>query len=240
MITRIIQFFKDVVQYGMARRFLDAVNRQCDNRMSERGMIAQAFEFTRINHVEGDYFEFGLWRGKTFCYAHAMKHRYKLDHLTLLGFDSFQGLPPITERTDNVWHDGEFACAEEEFRSILRRHNFDEGEYLLIPGFYEHSLNDDLHARIQGKKAAVVYIDCDLYESTACVLDWVHRYLQNGSIVCFDDFYTYRGDPNKGEQRALQEFLHTHSEYTFIPYFSYSPVGCSFIVQRCAQSVLSS
>src|SRR6267142_3696703 len=78
----------------VAIRLIEGVDLHSDNRLRERGMLAQAFEFKTINNVPGDYFEFGLWRGKTFLHAHEMKQRYRCDKMRLWGFDSFQGLPP--------------------------------------------------------------------------------------------------------------------------------------------------
>ena len=198
--------------------------------MTERGMLAQAFEFKHINEVDGDYFEFGLWRGKTFRYAHSLKRRHKMSKMMLWGFDSFEGLPSITEQEDNIWQKGAFACGESELRKILASHGFKPSEYVLIPGYYEKSLNKELHHRVADRRAAIVYIDCDLYESTVSVLGFVHRYFVNGTIICFDDWYTYKGAPDKGEQRALKEFEASHGELEFMPYLDYGPVGKSFII----------
>jgi hypothetical protein len=103
-----------------------------DNRLTARGMLAQAFEFKKFNFVSGDYFEFGLWRGATFRIAHQMKHRFGQTEMLLWGFDSFQGLPPSAERRDNIFHEGEFACGESELRRILRRSGF-QATIRLVP-----------------------------------------------------------------------------------------------------------
>ena len=173
--------------------------------MTELGIIAQAFEFAKINQVKGDYFEFGIWRGKTFSYAHKMRRRYGLPGVMLRGFDSFEGLPAHEDTTDNIWHKGQFAATEAEVRRLLRKNGIGEREYTLVPGFYSESLNEALDAQPMGVSAAIVYIDCDLYESTARVLAFIKKYLVNGSVVCFDDYYNNRGAPDQGEQRGLQE-----------------------------------
>jgi hypothetical protein len=215
----------------MSARLTDLLDSRSENRMRERGMIAEAFEFQAINGVKGDYLEFGLWQGKTFCYAHRMKHRHQRSDMLLWGFDSFQGLPRIDDNRDNVWSPGQFACTEPELRRILRRNGLAEDEYRLIAGYYNESLDGRVHSQLDGRTAAIVYVDCDLYESTVPVLNFVARYLDNGSVVCFDDFYCYKGAPNQGEQRALTEFLSAHPAYEFIPWFDYCPVGKSFIVR---------
>lgn len=223
---------KRIVDSRFAIQLLQMFDHRSENRMSELGMISQAFEFKKINGVQGDYFEFGLWRGKTFRYAYRMKKFYGQKNMLLWGFDSFKGLPTITDKRDNVWKQGEFACSEHELRHTLIKSGFKEHEYRLISGYYEESLTDELHQQLSDIKAAIIYIDCDLYESTKEVLKFIHRYLVNGSIICFDDYYNYKGAPDQGEQRAIKEFTDQQSEISLIPYFNFSPLGKSFIVRR--------
>ena len=81
-------------------------------------------------------------------------------------------------------------------------------------------------------KAALVHIDSDLYESAKCVLELIAPILSDGALVCFDDWFMYRGDPKQGEARALAEFLEAHSEWQAIQYQSYSVFCNSFILRR--------
>jgi len=225
---------------GLGRRLLDAptssqlvrfLDIRSENRMRELGMIATAFEFQAIDGIRGDYLEFGLYRGRTFCHAYRMKRRYGRRDMLLWGFDSFQGLPQIEDHRDNVWSSDQFSCSEAELRRILRRDGLTNQEYRLVSGYYEESLDSRAHEKLDGRTAAIVYVDCDLYESTRVVLNFVARYLGNGTVVCFDDYYCYKGAPDQVEQRALAEFLAAMPEYQFIPWFDYCPVGKSFIIR---------
>lgn len=222
---------RNFLSWGWVLRSLEAIDAFSENRFAKRGMISQAFAFAGVNCVAGDYFEFGLLRGETFLIAHRMRRRYQLDQMKLFGFDSFEGLPEIDDPRDNVWSKGQYACSEDELRQILRRGGMRPNGYELVKGYYDRSLNDGLHERLAGRQAAVVYIDCDLYSSTKLVLSFLSPYLVNGSIVCFDDYYCYKGGPNQGEQKALSEFLRNNSKFTFIPWMNYFPLGKSFIVR---------
>jgi hypothetical protein len=203
---------------------MEVLDHPSDNRMTELEMLSQAFEFIKINEVCGDYLEFGLWRGKTLGYAYRMKHRYRRHDMKLWSFDSFQGLSDTGVHSDNIWYEGQFACSRPEFESILKSRGIRSCEYE-FEGFYSESLNEAAHRRLAGRKAAIVYIDCDLHDSTVEVLDFIQPYLVNGSIVCFDDFYNYRADPEQGEQKALSDFLQKESDICFIPYMAYAPLG---------------
>ncbi len=214
-----------------ARYLLNRTDEISNNVMGKRGMLYRAFLYAQINHVSGDYFEFGVYRGQSFLMAHRMKRRFRMDQMKLWAFDSFAGLPEIDDAYDSTWSRGEYACSLDEFRRILARGGVRTNEYEVVAGYYDRSLNEDLHGKLAGHRASVVYVDCDLYSSTVAVLNFVKRYLDNGTIVCFDDFYHYRANPHQGEQRALSEFLHHNTMFTFIPWTDYSPVGKSFIVR---------
>src|ERR1051325_7239513 len=212
-------------------RILQVIDRRQENRMSEFGMLAQAFEFAKTNHVSGDYFEFGLWRGKTFGWARLMARRYRLKGVCFRGFDSFQGLPAPTETKHNIWNPGQFSCGRGEFEQLLKKKGFGAGEYELTEGFYDQTLTPQLSNQLQarGVKASVVYIDCDLYESTRQALWFMRPFLQDGTILCFDDFFAYRGRSDMGEQRALAEFQQAFPELQMRPYVHYGSLGMSFV-----------
>jgi hypothetical protein len=199
------------------------------NRLGRRGMLDQAFEFACVNRVPGDYFEFGVWRANTFRFAHRLKRKMG-PKMKMWAFDSFEGLPPIDDDKFNAFTRGEYSCSETEFRAILRRNGVRQGEYEVVPGDYQDSLNEALHRRMSGTQAAIVWFDCDLYISTKPARDFLSRYLVEGTVVCFDDYYFYRGSPEQGEQRAIREFLTEHPEIHFTPYLDFAPTGKSFLI----------
>ena len=222
---------KSLVDSSVFLRVVEVIDHRSENRISEFGMLAQAFEFVKINGLDGDYFEFGLWRGKTFCCARNMARRYRVEGITFRGFDSFEGLPTTTETRYSIWSKGQFACTRDELERILQRKGFTKRQYQLVDGFYEKSLTPQLTSSLLsiGVKAAIVYIDCDLYESTRLVLDFINPFLQDGTVICFDDFFAFRGRPDMGEQRALREFLVANPQVILNPYLVYGSLGMSFI-----------
>jgi O-methyltransferase len=212
-------------------RFAEALERRQENRVSEFGMLAQAFEFVKTNGIEGDYFEFGLWRGKTFAWARLMARRYRVGGVVFRGFDSFCGLPEPKEQRYNIWNKGQFACNRHDFERLLAKKGFLSSEYALTEGFYDKSLTPSLSAELMslGVKAAVIYIDCDLYESTRDVLLFMRPFLQDGTVLCFDDYFAFRGRTDMGEQRALREFQAVNADVILTPYVVFGSLGHSFL-----------
>jgi len=123
-----------------------------------------------------------------------------------------------------------FQCSDAEFRRVLRRRGVKESEFRLVPGFYEDSLmmrstnawwNKSGHC-VRGLRSVCFDKSCPRVPG---------RYLVNGTIICFDDYYHYKGAIDQGEQLAFREFATDHPEMRFIPYFDFCPLGKSFIVR---------
>ncbi len=56
-----MKLVRRLLNHPAALRVLKVFDRRMENRMTEFGMLAQAFEFCKINAIEGDCFEFGVW-----------------------------------------------------------------------------------------------------------------------------------------------------------------------------------
>ncbi len=79
------------------------------------------------------------------------------------------------------------------------------------------------------KKASIIWVDCDLYRSAATVLDFVTPLLQDGTLIIFDDWYAYRGNPRLGEQRAFGEWTEGVKNFTFTDFHKEGTYRNSFI-----------
>lgn len=179
-------------------------------------MFLAISRFARINRpIDGYYMEFG-------CHgANTMRMAWK--HFGYLGwdfiaFDSFEGLPEITEIDKQaIWQRGKLKTAVEEFRRLVLSSGMPSTRLSIVPGFYNESLTPDVADRFP-KKAAVIYVDCDLYTSATDVLKFIPQFLQPGTIIVFDDWDCFLSDPDKGERLAWKEFLETNPTLRFEPF----------------------
>jgi hypothetical protein len=196
-----------------------------------------AWHFLRNNEVRGDYYEFGVFRGETF--RNSMRAYRRIfgrpggDETYFHAFDSFAGLPEVSSMKNSsvVWKAGEFSASEKVFRHHVRHF---EGDFKIevTPGFFNDSLRPE---RIQAGKyrpAAFVLVDCDLYESTVPVLQFIEPYLQTGTILFFDDWFSCRGDQNEGEPKASREWLNANPHIELVDYRNVAVAGKIFIVNR--------
>ena len=148
-------------------------------------------------------------------------------------FDSFLGIPKNDERdiAGYQWFgEGRYTYTERDFLRNIRRSGANMNNVIAVPGFFQNSLKSSNPLLGNLKKAAVVWIDCDLYSSTCEVLDFIAPYLQYGTLVFFDDWFAFRADPNAGEQRAFREWLGRNPHLSAVEMIRYGWAGNSFII----------
>lgn len=196
--------------------------------------LDRAMAYAKTSGIEGDYLEFGVFRGERFAAASYLSRKRGLT-MSLYAFDSFAGIPKNQEMDSSgykMYERGAYACSEVEFLKNVRRTGADMDQVITVPGFFEESLKPE-HPRIAKlRKAAVVWVDCDLYSSTVCVLNFLTKYLQHGSLIIFDDYFCYRADPKVGEQRAFREWLDMNPGFSAVELMRFSWHGNSFVIHR--------
>lgn len=195
----------------------------------------QMFHFVNANGIEGDYYEFGCHRGRTFRMALTEARRHHMKSMKFLAFDSFQGLPEIENdlgvTRDRNYTPGALSTSEETFLKMIREHGIYTQNCRTYKGFYKASLTNELQASLlkEGSRVSIVNIDCDLYESTVPVLKFIDPLLQEGSVLYIDDYFaSYKGSPKKGPAGAFGEYCES-SRFRFIQYQQVGWQGRSFI-----------
>ena len=193
----------------------------------------KSFFMLRMNRIDGDYLEFGSG-----SHVRSFRLAYKYRELEyprprLFAFDSFAGLPaPEGVDVHPQWTEGAMAISLEEFHRRMRGVKARRKDYEVVPGFYADTIEKAAPRDYGIKHAAMVFVDCDLHASAASVLRFVRDVLVDGSIIAFDDWYCFNGDPDRGEQRAFREFRTRARELRFAEYLSFGWHGKSFIAHR--------
>jgi hypothetical protein len=182
-----------------------------NNRQTEKALCyRRTFDFLTDNRVAGDYYEFGCHRCRTFRMALTEARRHNLSDMRFFAFDSFEGLPdPTSDTSVEIWKRGALTTSEDAFVGMVREHGVYVDNVKTIKGFYADSLTparQRTHVE-EGRKIALVNIDCDLYESAVPVFNFIDPLLQEGSAIYIDDLFAgYKGSPAKGVARAFLEW----------------------------------
>lgn len=188
------------------------------HKEAQRDLFRNIGFFAKVNRpIVGAYMEFGCFGANTIRFAWNAFGHFGWD---FYAFDSFEGLPAIAEiDRQAIWQKGKLAMGEEEFRRVATSIGMPDYRLRTIKGFYRDSLTKQLATSILPQKAAVIYIDCDLYESAVDVLRWIPPFLQQGTLIAFDDWDAFLADPNKGERRAWHEFLDANPTLRFEEFY---------------------
>lgn len=182
--------------YHLARRRIFKDDREITWR--------KVFAHVAGSTIQGDYLEFGVYRGTSFisAFKHAQEHR--LREMRFFAYDSFAGLP---NDEGELFRSGDLKIPEVLFRRMIEKAGVDLSRCEVVPGFYRQSLTDEHKRAAHLTKAAVIHIDCDLYTSTREVLRFVEDLVDAGTVIVFDDWYIFGGDPQEhGEAKAFVEW----------------------------------
>lgn len=198
-------------------------------RNKKHEILKPAFVAVNSWKISGEFFEFGVYQGRTTIEAFKMSKKLKMDIL-FFAFDSFEGLPS-TEETDGKFYEGQYSCSKRDYLDNISKAGVNNKKVKTIIGFYDESLTTKLQEELSKYKASIVWIDCDLYYSTKSVLEFITPFLQNGTIICYDDWFSFGGDPTKGEIRATNEWLERNKKIRLMHYRDFGYSGRSFVVQ---------
>lgn len=227
----VVNFFRrPSLRYHFFLPLVEALDKNPDEEI-----LLKAFKFIEYNDVAGDYLEFGVWKGRSFIKAYHIKKYLKIKkQIKFYAFDSFEGLPEIKSNIDRGggFKGGDYKCDLETFKKILIKNGIDINEVTIAPGWYEQVLNEKTKRDLDIKSAAIIFIDCDLYESAVSVLNFVTDYVVDGTIIIFDDWYNFKGDPDKGEQKAFREWLNKNSDITATEWQKVNWKTNSFIIHK--------
>jgi O-methyltransferase len=153
--------------------------------------------------VEGDFLEFGVYRGGSFSIFWDTARRLRLDKMRFFAFDSFAGLP---EAEGPIWKPGMFACSREVFTAHMYKAGVDLRRVEIVEGFYDKTLHAETKRAHGLKKAAAIHVDADLYSSTKLVLAFVEDLVGKGTVLLFDDWHSFEGNETCGEPKAFSEW----------------------------------
>jgi hypothetical protein len=216
-----------------------------------REAFLRALEYVAVAGITGAVLEFGVLAGFTArIIAETMRDLLIVKDLHL--FDSFDGLPEYTSPVDADSYDvaGRKLWADKmrfpdafvaELGEPIDQHVFSRLCDVLSPerlfvyrGYFAETLR-----KPPAVKAALVHVDCDLYQSTREVLTRLLEadVLQDGSVILFDDYNCFKASPHYGERRAFREFLEGQGRFTASPFFTYGFNGAAFFLHERPQPV---
>jgi hypothetical protein len=180
----------------------------------------------------GDYLEFGVSRGTSLACVYRALMKKDLSHVRLIGFDSFQGLPPEAE--DEGWVPGDYKSSQEATRAYLASMDVDMRRVTLVEGWFSQTCTEETKVRLALQKASIIMVDCDLYSASRDVLRYVEPLIRDHAIVICDDWGSRTSDEQRSQGDAFEEFLQEHPQLSARLLSNYRPVSRVFLMSRHA------
>jgi O-methyltransferase len=180
----------------------------------------------------GDYLEFGVSRGTSMACVHRVVTEFGLDRMRLIGFDSFQGMPP--EAAEEGWAPGAYASTVGATRRYLQDNDVDLDRVTLIKGWFSDSLTEATKAQLGLRKASLIMLDCDTYQATREALAFCLPFVRDRAIVIFDDWGSRADIGEIGQREAYQECIEAPGLFTAEPLPGYIPQSRVFLLTRQA------
>lgn len=217
----------------VASRLIAGINPAVVHNIEKYLALKKVHYLTAVEHLEGDYLEFGVFSGSSF--THSIRCAKKLESIhpgikqsRFIGFDSFQGFGDIEDDDEHPFYtDENFSTS---FASVQKRVDSVSGGYSckLVKGFFNESLSfGPEHYDITNVRIA--FIDSDTYASSRDALKFISSVIQEGTYIVLDDFYSYRGSRKRGVARAFDEFL-VESNVSVRKVLSYGMGGAVFVI----------
>ncbi len=164
--------------------------------------------------VPGALIECGTWMGGcAFGMALAQRQTYGRVVRPIFMLDSFEGLPPASERDgpaallyqsrpDAPGYYDNCRAPVDEVRRFRAEFGLGEAECPIVQGWFNETVPKlaKTFAALDG--VALLRVDCDWYDPVRLVLDHLEPQVRDGGIIILDDYYAWDGC-----SRATHDYL---------------------------------
>lgn len=181
------------------------------HNLSKYQVLNKVHYLAAVDDTPGDYLEFGVFQGSSFCHSIRCTKKYakfnsKVLKTKFFGFDSFDGFGDLSkEESHSFFQDNNFETSLHSTESRVKK--VSKGiSYQLVPGFFQDSLSCGPKS-LGIYKAKIIMIDCDTYSAAREALKFCRSIIQNGTIFILDDYFHYKGSSDNGEQLAFRQFV---------------------------------
>jgi len=215
-------------------RLIAGINPAVIHNIEKYYAIKKVHYLSAIENIEGDYLEFGVFTGSSFC--HSIRCYKKSRHFVVsaesetrfFGFDSFEGFGDLKDSDKHPFYtDENFSTNLVNVEKRVRRVSTNV-HYKLVPGFYIDSLKNG--PKSYGiYKSKIIFIDSDTYSSASEALFFCKMTIQKGTFIILDDYYSYKASRNKGVARAFFELIQQNG-LDVRKIFTYGMGGVVFVV----------
>ena len=156
--------------------------------------------------------EFGVAKGGVLAIS-----KMTNPELTIYGFDSWDGMPNLTNEDDqnHKKYEGVKWSSIEDVYESFNLLNASTENVFLIKGYIENTIDDHLE---ELNELDILRLDFDWYSATKLVLEKTYSKLKNQGLIIIDDYYF-----NIGCKKAVDDFIIEHNIKSKLHHSSLNP-----------------
>lgn len=171
--------------------------------------LYNSLEYIRLNNINGDVVECGVWKGGNILGIMEYLHHYKIDKKIWL-FDTFEGMTDPEENdidlnnnhASNMLHIPAVLAYSpiDEVKENLSKSNFNKENLIFVIGDVSETL---INKNNIPEKISLLRLDTDWYKSTKDELNYLYPKLENRGVLIVDDYGHWRGS-----KQAVDEYFY--------------------------------
>jgi hypothetical protein len=175
-------------------------------RISE---LYYSLEYIRVNNIDGDVVECGVWKGGNILGIMDYLHHHKINKNIWL-FDTFEGMTDPEENdidlnnnhASNMLHIPVVLAYSpiDEVKENLSKSNFNKENLIFVIGDVSETL---INKNNIPEKISLLRLDTDWYKSTKDELNYLYPKLENKGVLIVDDYGHW-----KGSKQAVDEYFY--------------------------------
>ena len=175
-------------------------------RISE---LYYSLEYIRVNNIDGDVVECGVWKGGNILGIMEYLHHHKINKNIWL-FDTFEGMTDPEENdidlnnnhASNMLHIPVVLAYSpiDEVKENLSKSNFNKENLIFVIGDVSETLINKSNIP---EKISLLRLDTDWYKSTKDELNYLYPKLENKGVLIVDDYGHW-----KGSKQAVDEYFY--------------------------------
>jgi O-methyltransferase len=166
--------------------------------------LFNSLEYIRINNIEGDIIECGVWMGGNILGCIEYCKFYNMDKNFWL-YDTFTGMTEPTQFDVDIYYTdakswvGKSNYELNEVKKIILATNYPENKINFVVGDVLETLQNQNNIP---KSISILRLDTDWYESTKKELEILYPILNSGGVLIVDDYGHWYG-----AQKAFDEYF---------------------------------
>lgn len=166
--------------------------------------LFDSLEFIKINNIEGDIVECGVWKGGNIYGIVEYLYENNIERRVWL-YDTFGGMTPVTKEdidfngnSGKIWENQCF-CSLEDVQNLLKSSKYNQNLIKYVKGDICQTLNFNENIP---NKISLLRLDTDWYLSTKKELEVLYPHLVKDGILIVDDYGHWNGS-----RKAFDEYF---------------------------------